>query len=577
MAVKRATRDYYVGLAFCFFAALGAEGAQLGQEAKVYVVCATPGEGFWSMAKQKDSKPSKTHLENYMGGREGLEWEYDESKNWNLTGYYGTLLPVLMKSVNLKFKVKMYTSYTKALYNAVHSDNCHMAFAPFTHTPARLNCLNRTSPEGVPACLPPAPEEPLDSKHACCVDFGSPVDTTTVGMIVRKPKKGNPMSALFSIKMLNVLCYLIVATVTAAHFVWWAERHDNPEQFPAGYLDGIDDAIWWATTTITTVGYGDKFPITNTGRMFGLIWMILGLLVYALFAGTFNSEMAAANSRDAITTILDLPTTAKVCTVGGFYKDHFLSKYDVIGYTHETIDECMKDIIDGKSDGLFYDELILLRKIQDYPDLHKSWKVISGDIQIALGAGFPHGGEYLRRTFNRALLQFQSKSRQLLLSYREKYFPAEQNENLGDTPTVNLLFFVPTVIFMSFYPIAVLIDYYYATKEKEGDGSPSKELEMHVVNPLSGMLSDDIELESNRSKGDAGMGRTVRSKTFEVRENELSNKLHSSHGKRMLFADGPEFTGLANEVHSVYAMILRQNQAVANLVRSLKETKALEK
>ena len=108
MAVKRATRDYYVGLAFCFFAALGAEGAQLGQEAKVYVVCATPGEGFWSMAKQKDSKPSKTHLENYMGGREGLEWEYDESKNWNLTGYYGTLLPVLMKSVNLKFKVKMY-------------------------------------------------------------------------------------------------------------------------------------------------------------------------------------------------------------------------------------------------------------------------------------------------------------------------------------------------------------------------------------------------------------------------------------------------------------------------------------
>ena len=80
---------------------------------------------------------------------------------------------------------------------------------------------------------------------------------------------------------------------------------------------------------------------------------------------------------------------------------------------------------------------------------------------------------------------------------------------------------------MSFYPIAVLIDYYYATKEKEGDGSPSKELEMHVVNPLSGMLSDDIELESNRSKGDAGMGRTVRSKTFEVRHLILSKPIFS--------------------------------------------------
>jgi hypothetical protein len=49
------------------------------------------------------------------------------------------------------------------------------------------------------------------------------------------------------------------------------EKDENPVQFPPIYLDGIDDAIWWSCTTVTTVGYGDKYPITNLGRLFALL------------------------------------------------------------------------------------------------------------------------------------------------------------------------------------------------------------------------------------------------------------------------------------------------------------------
>jgi hypothetical protein len=57
----------------------------------------------------------------------------------------------------------------------------------------------------------------------------------------------------------------------------------------AGSLDGvcspfesIPTASWWAITTMTTVGYGDTYPITNGGRMIGALTMIIGILCVAL-------------------------------------------------------------------------------------------------------------------------------------------------------------------------------------------------------------------------------------------------------------------------------------------------------
>ncbi len=37
------------------------------------------------------------------------------------------------------------------------------------------------------------------------------------------------------------------------------------------------DALWWACTTVTTVGYGDRFPVTFEGRMIAVLLMIVGI------------------------------------------------------------------------------------------------------------------------------------------------------------------------------------------------------------------------------------------------------------------------------------------------------------
>ncbi|MDQ6954608.1 MAG: ion transporter [Mariprofundaceae bacterium] len=44
----------------------------------------------------------------------------------------------------------------------------------------------------------------------------------------------------------------------------------------------ISDGLWWAFVTLTTVGYGDIFPITSAGRIVGVFTMIFGIIIYSL-------------------------------------------------------------------------------------------------------------------------------------------------------------------------------------------------------------------------------------------------------------------------------------------------------
>jgi len=44
------------------------------------------------------------------------------------------------------------------------------------------------------------------------------------------------------------------------HLIWLVERMDRSGDFPKDYTTGIDNGLWWAAVTITTVGYGEYPP-----------------------------------------------------------------------------------------------------------------------------------------------------------------------------------------------------------------------------------------------------------------------------------------------------------------------------
>jgi voltage-gated potassium channel len=56
-----------------------------------------------------------------------------------------------------------------------------------------------------------------------------------------------------------------------------------------------EDAIWWSYVTITTVGYGDKFPITTEGRIIGAILMTTGVGIFGTFTALVSSWFMQKN------------------------------------------------------------------------------------------------------------------------------------------------------------------------------------------------------------------------------------------------------------------------------------------
>jgi voltage-gated potassium channel len=57
------------------------------------------------------------------------------------------------------------------------------------------------------------------------------------------------------------------------------------ETSPEANIRTPEDAIWWAVVTVTTVGYGDKFPLSAEGRLVAILLMTAGVGLFGMFSG----------------------------------------------------------------------------------------------------------------------------------------------------------------------------------------------------------------------------------------------------------------------------------------------------
>ena len=87
--------------------------------------------------------------------------------------------------------------------------------------------------------------------------------------------------------MVGAIFIVVVLIIIAASGMYLVERDVQPQAFGS-----IPAAMWWASVTLTTVGYGDVTPITVVGRMIGVVIMILGIGLVALPAGMLASRFS---------------------------------------------------------------------------------------------------------------------------------------------------------------------------------------------------------------------------------------------------------------------------------------------
>lgn len=76
------------------------------------------------------------------------------------------------------------------------------------------------------------------------------------------------------------------------------------EQTPDANIRTAEDALWWSITTVTTVGYGDRYPVTTAGRLIATLLMVSGIGLFGTLSGVAASfflgdEKDAPASREA--------------------------------------------------------------------------------------------------------------------------------------------------------------------------------------------------------------------------------------------------------------------------------------
>lgn len=93
-------------------------------------------------------------------------------------------------------------------------------------------------------------------------------------------------------KKLNYTRLLIVGAIGVAGYLlmvflllYYEQGHESSN------IQNINDAFWYSIVTLTTVGYGDFYPVTHYGRMIGFVFLMFSFGIYAILIGQITSIM----------------------------------------------------------------------------------------------------------------------------------------------------------------------------------------------------------------------------------------------------------------------------------------------
>lgn len=82
--------------------------------------------------------------------------------------------------------------------------------------------------------------------------------------------------------ILNITSLTLISVLVGAFFFFIFEVDSNQ------FVDNFFDSVWWAVVTLTSLGYGDIYPVTTEGRIVGIFLMFFGVILIGVIAGSVS-------------------------------------------------------------------------------------------------------------------------------------------------------------------------------------------------------------------------------------------------------------------------------------------------
>ncbi len=235
------------------------------------------------------------------------------------------------------------------------------------------------------------------------IDFTNPYFHSGLGVAValeQRPTFYAVFKALGSRPFLATLGALTALLFVVGGLVWLAERGRNRKEFEPRPARGLFSGFWWAVVTMTTVGYGDKTPITVPGRLLGIVWMFSALLLTSLVTAQLSATLTAERIVSRITSVSDL-AKVRVGNVEGAASLAALRALGARPVGYPDVKTGLEALAAGKIDAFVHDEPILVWLLDSVEGATIApLRFSPDDYAIVLPEGSPY-----REAFNVALLQ----------------------------------------------------------------------------------------------------------------------------------------------------------------------------
>ena len=160
--------------------------------------------------------------------------------------------------------------------------------------------------------------------------------------------------------LLLAICIIFPIAMVAGVVVWVMERGHRNSMFPPGFRDGVFNAIWWSVVTVSTVGYGDSFPVRSRSKCFGLAWIMLGVLLLSLYQASIVTSMNDASQQlylDTLTSSADDVPGLRIAVVANTASEWRLRSRGARVVSQPTLEAAASAFQTGQYDALAVDAL----------------------------------------------------------------------------------------------------------------------------------------------------------------------------------------------------------------------------